>query len=857
MGIIYKLTLTYMRKNRKRTKATIIGIAGTLVVLSTVCFFANTLLCKIRSDIAEDQGDYHAVFHKLNSDQYMCLTEIEKIKMCQEMECESHGDSEGICAAVEMKKVNWSIFSATQKLAKKIGMKELAKNEWTELPYRKTEKYGITYHTELLEYYGISQNGRMGVGALINLILVLLMLMGCVLIYNAYANSVFEKLKYLGTLGSIGASKIQKAGVIYWEGVLEGIAGIPIGIVIGVILTHGIFFGLQKVFLYEEPILVIITLKMIVTLVILGCVMIFLACSFPARKAMHASNIELITQQYSIDTKMRSRTNLLGKHNILGTAGRLAIKNVWVRRKNYIINGVLLVLTFCLILDGMAVMRGINGDYYPRDTRKRKDLHFWMELYTMDDRKIKETHQVIKKLPEVTSVSLERNLDLGGVLLAPEYIQKDLEKFEISSTVGFTQGKELSQTKKIQDMYSGKWVEGYYLRTVLVGVDKETFQNYVISAGYEMPQKSDQSSYQVLIEDYVEVKTAEGVSQRSVLDLQSGGKFNFYYSRYGDLENYSGGTIDPQRDEIRTGSFDVIGSTQNAPPYPYFSGMQDNITGYQERTLGICYIYMSMDDFEKLLKDPAYCETYGEHPTDTSAFNYEDYKSIATYLKFDKRRLKNTEDGTVINRVFKNEGKSAYIKEDQIFRGKIEKIAEEIGLQHGIASDFNRMLADGQKLPENDTYVVNSRELWKKEQYFQSKQFFILVLGYGMLLLITVLSLTNIFQNISTSMRVRRREFSVYQSVGMSQAILKKMLCVETAIYGIAGCLVGIPISFLVLYQVYESFKTLYEIVWKTPWDMLPIQLSVAVLLIFAPVFYAMSQLRHLNIIESIRNENM
>lgn len=160
-------------------------------------------------------------------------------------------------------------------------------------------------------------------------------------------------------------------------------------------------------------------------------------------------------------------------------------------------------------------------------------------------------------------------------------------------------------------------------------------------------------------------------------------------------------------------------------------------------------------------------------------------------------------------------------------------------------------------MPENDTFVFNSRLLWQRNQYFHSEKFFQLILGYGLVLLITILSLTNIFQNISTSMRMRRKEFSAYQSIGMSPASLRNMLLFEAAIYGVSGCLAGIPLSFLLLYQVYLSFKVNYALRWEMPWDMVPVQIVFAILIIVVPVVCAMSQLKNLNIIDSIRDENM
>lgn len=95
-------------------------------------------------------------------------------------------------------------------------------------------------------------------------------------------------------------------------------------------------------------------------------------------------------------------------------------------------------------------MRGINKEYYPVDDRDREELNLWTELYTMDDDKIMEFYEKVAALPEVTSISLERNLNISAVLLEPELIQDDLQKvpFEVSTEVGFIMGDEPSQLRE-------------------------------------------------------------------------------------------------------------------------------------------------------------------------------------------------------------------------------------------------------------------------------------------------------------------------------------------------------------------------------------------------------------------------
>ena len=93
-------------------------------------------------------------------------------------------------------------------------------------------------------------------------------------------------------------------------------AGIPVGVGAGVLLVKGIVFGLRKLFFYEDTLLVTVTVKDIVLLVLLGFIMIFFACLFPAWKAVQASGLDLAVRPYTIGIKIRQRTNLLGKHRI-------------------------------------------------------------------------------------------------------------------------------------------------------------------------------------------------------------------------------------------------------------------------------------------------------------------------------------------------------------------------------------------------------------------------------------------------------------------------------------------------------------------------------------------------------------
>ncbi len=63
MNIIFKLTIQYMKKNRRRTKAAIVGITCMMVVLTAVFVFSEAFLGVIRNRIVEEDGAYRKCDH--------------------------------------------------------------------------------------------------------------------------------------------------------------------------------------------------------------------------------------------------------------------------------------------------------------------------------------------------------------------------------------------------------------------------------------------------------------------------------------------------------------------------------------------------------------------------------------------------------------------------------------------------------------------------------------------------------------------------------------------------------------------------------------------------------------------------
>ena len=79
---------------------------------------------------------------------------------------------------------------------------------------------------------------------------------------------------------------------------------------------------------------------------------------------------------------------------------------------------------------------------------------------------------------------------------------------------------------------------------------------------------------------------------------------------------------------------------------------------------------------------------------------------------------------------------------------------------------------------------------------------------YGFTALLTLIAIANIVNTISTGVLLRRKEFAMYKSVGMASGGFKKMIRLETMLYGVKALTIGIPVSLLLSFLMYNAFET-------------------------------------------------
>ena len=129
--------------------------------------------------------------------------------------------------------------------------------------------------------------------------------------------------------------------------------------------------------------------------------------------------------------------------------------------------------------------------------------------------------------------------------------------------------------------------------------------------------------------------------------------------------------------------------------------------------------------------------------------------------------------------------------------------------------------------------------------------------AYTFIIMISLIAVANVFNTISTNISLRRREFAMLKSVGMTQKGFSRMMNYECLLYGSKALLLGLPVSCGITYLIYRAVTTAYETSFHLPWAAIGIAVLSVFLVVFATMMYSMSKVKKDNPIDALKNENL
>lgn len=156
--------------------------------------------------------------------------------------------------------------------------------------------------------------------------------------------------------------------------------------------------------------------------------------------------------------------------------------------------------------------------------------------------------------------------------------------------------------------------------------------------------------------------------------------------------------------------------------------------------------------------------------------------------------------------------------------------------------------------PAGTIYKSNIRALKDRQNQLS---LFLNIFLYGFVALILLVSSANIYNTISTGIALRRREFAMLKSIGITPHAFRTMIRMELLQYLGRTMLFGIPLSFLIIYGVYSILQTNFAFSFTFPWQGLLFILCLLAILLFASMQLALHAMKHENLMETIRQESI
>ena len=614
-------------------------------------------------------------------------------------------------------------------------------------------EYGLTKVEKNSEYllsvFAISMNSHSAIAALFRLMgVALLVVIGVsvILIYNAFAMSLSEKVRYLGMLASVGATRQQKRFGIYMEGLLLGLVGIPLGFGLGAagsgitlhvlgskILAADMLTGMSGmrggIPLHVSPLIILI-------IVVIAGITILISSVIPAMKASGIMPIEAI--RFSRDSRLRAwkLKTFPGIHSLFGVEGKMAYKNF---KRN---GGKGILITLSIVV---SVVMLVNIMYFCDLFRKVNsyeiDLPF--EIYTTASYADKD--RLKEDLKTVTGVN--------------DVYASEMVVFDFAAKDEDGNPKEKPNSSFLNPEYLSKGYEELFNKVHAVNVvlmDDAAFDELrgkmYGGEGASMAEGtlSDNAVPGIILNNYAHKATRKKVFNDNIVGAK------LYYD-----------------------------NPKNNPPAVEIVGLAD--WDKNNKYFNMC----PKNSISVLVPADVYYELASEN-IDPAELTY-------TYAV----EAPNHEEVT-------------------------ERILEML---------------------ENDGYQSYScYDVARNLQVMMTVMTLLKTVMYGFTILLSLIAATNIANTISTGVLMRRKEFAMFRSVGMTNGSVKKMLFLETFFYGFFALIIAVPVSVVISLIMYYSLGSMVTV---------PFEVNVPTYLFVSLGVFALIGLSMLMSTSTIKNDSI
>lgn len=171
------------------------------------------------------------------------------------------------------------------------------------------------------------------------------------------------------------------------------------------------------------------------------------------------------------------------------------------------------------------------------------------------------------------------------------------------------------------------------------------------------------------------------------------------------------------------------------------------------------------------------------------------------------------------------------------------------------AENANELEETISNLNGGQTFAVYNVE--KMANMYNAMTLVISIFAYGFIIVISLIGVTNIFNTITTNMRLRSKEFAMLKSIGMTKREFNRMIRLESLFYGVKSLIIGIPLGLLAGLGIFKAFSMNLATDFVVPYTAIAISIVFVFAVVWLIMRFSISKVQKQNIIETIRNDNI
>lgn len=690
----------------------------------------------------------------------------------------------------------------------------------------------VVLHTAMLRYMGVSSDSSIWT-TFYGLVVVLaaVIVVACVsLIFNAFNISVAERIKQFGLLSSVGASRRQLRRAVVLEGAIVAVIGIPCGLLIGLAGCAVTFAALgpalaQLAGSVEVPFRVAVNGWVLLVASVLTFVTVLVSVWIPAKRASRTNIIDSLRAASGSRVSRRGAARAAkctapsslwkargAAGRVLGVGGMLARIN----RKRGTGKGraasVSLALAIVLLMTAgsLSVFLGTLTDVVTGGGELAGEVGVMAQL------DVETPQPAAPTTPEAVAAANNELFASQAKVFAGAF--QDLSQVAGAQPVGWKMGTglyamlpEAMAGEALVDQENGmggKMADG---RVGTVGsvayLDDAAFDDYAKSLGLDPADFRDPAHLRA-------IALAQGYGNNgSVYQLLN------VLREPGTLEALTAATYHGEPAAgIGVGATSGEGNSEAFAFQPYLEGDDDGVEWFPLEEAEVQTV--SVEVVALAEEAPAIASARGE------GLQLIVPESVAAYQSF---------------------GNDA-----PIFYGYFDSADGDHGaLAEELATAGSAYFHD--KSPYGLAFYSFNDYIEQRD----SNQMIATVVNVFCLLFAVILALiamANVFNTVTNSLILRRREFAVMKSVGLSNRQFRAMVAEECVAWCVRGLVPGVLLSLFVSFLLWQVISgSMTGLPFTLPWSYVALAAAMTVVAVGASVAYGMHRCRADNVVEALR----